>query len=81
MLQLQGNLKHVDRAHTTYWLKAHGFINPYWHVQEGKPAKINFSKARTRGKKELSGYSCRYIPVPFSAYVLYILMYCTYICM
>ena len=42
MVQLKGNLTHVDRAHATCWLKAHSFINWYWHVQEGKPAKINF---------------------------------------
>ena len=42
MVQLKGNLTHADRAHATYWLKARGFINPYWCVLEGKPAKINF---------------------------------------
>ena len=42
MVQLKGNSTNVDRAHTTYWLKAHGFINPYWYLQEGKPAKLNF---------------------------------------
>ena len=42
MVQLKGNLTHVDIAHAIYWLKVHGFINPYWHVWEGKPVKINF---------------------------------------
>ena len=41
-VQLKGYLTHVDRAHTTYWLKAFIFINQYWRVQEGKPVKINF---------------------------------------
>ena len=41
-VQLKGNLIHTDRAHVIYWLKACGFVNPYWHVREGKPAKINF---------------------------------------
>ena len=41
-VQLKGNLTHVDRAHATYWLKASGFINLYWHVWERKPAKFNF---------------------------------------
>ena len=40
-VQLKGNLTHADRAHSTYWLKACGFINLYWLVWEGKPAKIN----------------------------------------
>ena len=68
-VQLKGNLTHVDRAHAIYWLKAYGFINSYWHVWEGKPAKINFWKARMQAKKALSGYSYEYIPVPFSVYV------------
>ena len=42
MVQLKGNLTHTDRAHTIYWLKTHSFVNPYWCVQKGKPAKINF---------------------------------------
>ena len=42
MAQLKGNLTHVDRAHTAYWLKACSFINLYLHVREGKPANINF---------------------------------------
>ena len=42
MVQLKGNLTYVDRAHATYWLNAHGLINPYWHVRERKPAKIKF---------------------------------------
>ena len=42
MVQLKGNLTHADRAHATYWLKAHSFINMYWRVREGKLAKINF---------------------------------------
>ena len=42
MVQRKGNLTHTDRAHATYWLKAHDFINPYWHVWEEKPAKTNF---------------------------------------
>ena len=41
MVQLKGNLTHADRAHTTYWLKVRGFINPYWRMQQEKPAKIN----------------------------------------
>ena len=41
-VQLKGNLTHADGAHATYWLKVHGFINPYWQVWEGKPTKINF---------------------------------------
>ena len=40
-VQLKRNLTHTDRAHATYWLKARSFINPYWHVREDKPAKIN----------------------------------------
>ena len=40
-VQLKGNLTHMDRALATYWLKAHGFTNLYWHVREGKPGKIN----------------------------------------
>ena len=42
MVQLKGNLTHEDRAHAIYWLKTHGFINPYWCVWEEKPAKITF---------------------------------------
>ena len=42
IVQLKGNLTYMDRAHASYWLKAHGFIKLYWHVQEGKPAEINF---------------------------------------
>ena len=41
-VQLKGNLTHTDKAQTTYWQKARSFINPYWRVQEGKPAKVNF---------------------------------------
>ena len=41
MVQLKGNLTHMDKAHATYWLKARSFINLYWHVWERKPAKIN----------------------------------------
>ena len=41
-VQLKSNLTHMDRTHATYCLKAHGFINLYWHVQEGKSAKIDF---------------------------------------
>ena len=41
-VQLKGNLTYTDRAHATYWLKACRFINLYWCVREGKPAKINF---------------------------------------
>ena len=28
MVQLKGNLTYADRAHATYWLKAHGFYQP-----------------------------------------------------
>ena len=42
MVHLKGNLTHADRAHAIYWLKVHGFINPYWHVRKGKPVQINF---------------------------------------
>ena len=42
MVQLKDNLTHADRVHATYWLKAHGFINPYWCVREEKSVKINF---------------------------------------
>ena len=41
-VQLKGNLTHADRAHAIYWLKARSFINPYWRVRKGKPAKNNF---------------------------------------
>ena len=41
-VQLKENLTNVGRAHTIYWLKTRDFINQYWCVQEGKPAKINF---------------------------------------
>ena len=41
-------LTHVDRAHTTYWLKACGFINLYWHVREEKPAKLMFKRQECR---------------------------------
>ena len=68
-VQLKGNLTQADRLHATYWMKACSFINPYWHVWEGKLAKINFQKARTWAKKALNGYSHKYIPVPFSVYV------------
>ena len=40
VVQLKGNLTHADRAHTTYWPKAHSYINPYWCVQKEKPAII-----------------------------------------
>ena len=40
--QLKGKLTHADRTNATSWLKALSFINPYWHVWEEKPAKINF---------------------------------------
>ena len=40
MVQLKGNLTYVDRAHATYWPKAHGYINPYWCVQEVKLPNI-----------------------------------------
>ena len=40
MVELKGNLTYMDRAHATYWLKECGFIQPYWHGQERKPAKI-----------------------------------------
>ena len=33
MGQFKGNLTHADKAHATYWLKACGYINPYWCVQ------------------------------------------------
>ena len=59
----------MDRAHATYWLKAHDFINPYWHMREGKPAKITFQEEGMWAKKALSVYLCRYKPVPFSVYV------------
>ena len=42
MVQLKGILTPADIAHTTYWLKAHSFINLYWYIQEGKHTKINF---------------------------------------
>ena len=32
-VQLKGSLTHVDRPHPTYWPKAYGYINVYWHVQ------------------------------------------------
>ena len=41
-VQLKGNLTYVDRAHAIYWLKACSFINLYWCVRKGKPAKINY---------------------------------------
>ena len=49
MVQLKGNLIHAERAHATYWLKAQGFINPYWCAQEGKIAKINILKGKNVG--------------------------------
>ena len=39
-VQLKGKLTHADTAHATHWPKAHGYINPYWHVWEVKPANI-----------------------------------------
>ena len=51
MVELKGNLTHTDRIHATYWMKAHSFINPYWHVWEGKPAKIDF-KRQERGLRK-----------------------------
>ena len=69
MVQLKDNLTHADRLHSTYWLKTCFFINPYWHVQEGKLAIINFLNARMRAKNSLSGYSREYIPVPCIVYV------------
>ena len=40
-VQLKGNLTRVDRAHATYWPKAHSYVNRlYWHVREVKPANI-----------------------------------------
>ena len=47
-VQLKGKSIHADRAHTAYWLKATGFINLYWHVCEGIPAKI-FLKGNNAG--------------------------------
>ena len=41
-VQLKGNLTHADGAHAIYWLKTRSFINLYWHVWKGKPAKTNF---------------------------------------
>ena len=38
----QRQLDTRGRTQTTYWLKTCSFINLYWHVQEGKPAKIDF---------------------------------------
>ena len=40
MVQLKGNLTHTDRAHATYWPKAHGYIDLYWRVLEVKPPNI-----------------------------------------
>ena len=37
-----GSTLNVDRAYTTCWPKASGYINPYWHVREEKPANIIF---------------------------------------
>ena len=68
MVQLKGNFTHADRAHATYWLKAHGYINPYWHVQKGKPANIIIFKRQECG---LRRYSREYIPIPFSVYVIH----------
>ena len=42
MVQLKGNLTYTDRVYAMYWLKACGFINLYYAVREGKPAKINY---------------------------------------
>ena len=58
MVQLKGNLTHADRAHTTYWPKAHGYINPYWRVQEEKPANIIFKRQeyRLRGHYSVSSH-------------------------
>ena len=66
MLQLKDNLTHTNRAHATYWLKVHSFINLYWYVREENLVKINFERERMRA---LSGYLHKYIPVSFSVYV------------
>ena len=59
-VKLKGNLTHTDRAHTTYWPKAHGYINPYWHVWDEKSA--NTSKRQEHGLREhYSGPSSEYI--------------------
>ena len=55
MIQLKGNLTHVDRAHATYWLKAHGFINPYWHVWEGNLPTLIFKRQERGLRGQLAG--------------------------
>ena len=55
MVQLKGNLTHADRAHASYWLKAHGFINPYWQVQEGNMPKLIFKRQECRLRRHQAG--------------------------
>ena len=50
MVQLKDNLTHTDRAHATYWLKVHCFINLYWRVQEGNLPKLIFKRQECRLK-------------------------------
>ena len=68
-VQLKGKLTHADAAHATHWPKARGYINPYWHVWEVKPA-ILLSKRQEKGLKGYySGSSRGYILFSFIDYV------------
>ena len=71
-VQLKGNLKHADRAHATYWLKAHDYINPHWCVWEVKPANINFKRLVPRLRGHYRGSS--------HGYILFLQCLCTYMC-
>ena len=49
MVQLKGNLTHTDRAYVTYWSKAGGYINLYWHLRLQKPANVISVKGKNAG--------------------------------
>ena len=48
-LQFKGNLTHADRAHATYWPRAHSYINPYWGVWEVKTCLYYYLKGKDAG--------------------------------
>ena len=68
MVQLKGNLTHADRAHTTYWPKAHSYVHqPVLACAVRKTCQHYFCKrqeCRLRG--HYSGYSRGYIYMYFS---------------
>ena len=54
VVQLKGNLTHSDRAYFTYWLKACGYISPYWRVRQEKPANIISVKGKNVGEEGIT---------------------------